>query len=73
MIASRRYVVLGRAMLIVLMVVTLLPFVSMFTTALHAVRDVPVGARLAVASALGQLLEGVRRREHGHPDEVERC
>jgi raffinose/stachyose/melibiose transport system permease protein len=43
MIASRRYVGLGRAMLIVLMVVTLLPFASMFTTALHASGTYPSG------------------------------
>jgi raffinose/stachyose/melibiose transport system permease protein len=43
MIASRREGILGRALLIALMAFTLMPFVSMFTTALHPSGTYPPG------------------------------
>jgi raffinose/stachyose/melibiose transport system permease protein len=42
-ITSKRYVLVGRTMLVILMAVTVLPFVSMFTTALHASGTYPSG------------------------------
>ena len=43
MIMQRREVVTGSLVLIVLMLVTLLPFISLFTTALHPSGSVPLG------------------------------
>ena len=42
-IVGRTEVWTGRLLLIVLMVVTIVPFVSLFTTALHPSRTVPPG------------------------------
>ena len=45
MSVARRELYAGRALLIVLMVVTILPFISIFTTALHPSGTVPPGSR----------------------------
>ena len=43
MIASRREEVTGRLVLLLLVVVTIIPFLSLFTTALHPPGSVPPG------------------------------
>ena len=62
MIIARREVWTGRALLVVLMAVTLLPFVSLFIDRPAPVRHLPVRSRLAVEPALGQLHRRVPRR-----------
>ena len=52
-IVSRREAWTGRLLLIVLIVITVIPFLSLLTTALHPSNSVPPGPRLAVRSRSG--------------------
>ena len=51
----RRETWLGRVLLVLLMVVTIVPFVSLFVTALHPPGTYPSGLELAGDAALGEL------------------
>ena len=55
----------GRALLIGLMAITILPFMSIFTTALHPSGSVPSGLSLAGRTAMGQLRGGLPGGQHG--------
>jgi raffinose/stachyose/melibiose transport system permease protein len=52
----------GRTLLVVLMAITILPFISIFTTALHPSGTVPNGLEWPGKSAVGQLRAGVQGR-----------
>ena len=58
---ARRELYAGRALLVVLMAITILPFISIFTTALHPSGSVPLGLDVAGRPAVGQLRRGVHR------------
>jgi raffinose/stachyose/melibiose transport system permease protein len=57
MIVSRTEQWTGKALLIVLMVVTIIPFLSLFTTALHPSRTVPQGLEWPADPQWGNFLE----------------
>jgi raffinose/stachyose/melibiose transport system permease protein len=57
MIVSRTEVWTGRLLLIVLMVITIVPFVSLFTTALHPSGAVPLGIAWPADPQWGNFLE----------------
>ena len=64
---ARHELYAGRALLLALMAVVILPFVSIFTTALHPSGAVPSGLVVAGRPPVGQLHRGVQRREHAAP------
>jgi raffinose/stachyose/melibiose transport system permease protein len=57
MIVSRSEVWTGRLLLILLMAITIVPFVSLFTTALHPSRAVPLGIAWPADPQWGNFLE----------------
>ena len=69
---ARREVYAGRALLVALIAITILPFLSLFTTALHPSGSVPLGLSLAGRPAVGQLPRGLQGREHERAPGVER-
>ncbi len=65
MIVSRTEIWTGRALLIVLMIITLVPFLSMFTTALHRSGTVPRGLDWPADPQWGNFVEAF---EQAHMD-----
>ena len=65
MIVSRREAVLGRVLLVVLMAVTLLPFVSLFLTALHPPGTYPAGLELPAEPHWSNFVLAFRSAEMG--------
>jgi raffinose/stachyose/melibiose transport system permease protein len=57
MIVSRTEVWTGRLLLLVLMVITIVPFVTLFTTAIHPSRSVPMGIAWPEDPQWGNFLE----------------
>ena len=57
MIVSRREVATGRIVLILLIAVTIIPFISLFTTALHPSNSVPPGLSWPEDPQWGNFLE----------------
>jgi raffinose/stachyose/melibiose transport system permease protein len=62
---ARREVYGGRAFLVALMLVTILPFVSIFTTALHPSGSVPVGLQWPDQPQWGNFIEAFRVASKG--------
>lgn len=65
MIVSRREAWLGRVLLIVLMVITIMPFVSLFTTALHPSGTYPEGLAWPDSPQWSNFVEAFKAAEMG--------
>jgi raffinose/stachyose/melibiose transport system permease protein len=65
MIVSQREVWTGRLLLIVLMVITIVPFVTLFTTAIHPSNSVPMGIAWPEDPQWGNFLEAFDQAHMG--------
>jgi raffinose/stachyose/melibiose transport system permease protein len=65
MIVARREALTGQALLVVLIAITILPFLSLFTTALHPSGTYPSGLEWPADPQWGNFLDASRPRAWG--------
>ena len=72
MIVARRETLTGRVLLVLLMAITVLPFVSLFVTALHPAGTYPSGLSWPDNPHWGNFADAFRRRPHERTAAVQR-